>query len=876
MITWTPAARAEWDRFVARPRPDLAASGADALEVLEDLRRHVEHEATTEGLQTLTAEDIRRLLTRLGPVAPGLETTTPGPPVRREPALRRGQAIWLALLGVVLPALTVLIELTTGMCAATFFDPVPTRWHVLLAAFVPVANGAALNALLRCDARRRTALGWANAFAFGIALFYAVLFLPLLLPGLLTVVFFGWGLLPLSPLLAVVATGFIRSHLRRLGAGLDVSLPGFWRGLALAALAVAPAEAPSWITRSALRLAVSEVAAQQQRGLAWLRALGDTDILLRECYGRTRGAQEMDLVAWLITGGPRVTPERAREVYYRVTGTPFNAVPAPHVRTARGAFAALDEWTWDTDQGGERVGGRVKGLSLHASRLDAVVEPDAAVGYWEWVLEFKNNSTQAREARAQILLPPGGVVSRLTLWVHGEEREAAFAGRAQTRRAYQEVAIRQRRDPVLVTTAGPDRVLMQCFPVPAEGGLMRVRLGITAPLPLTAAETATLHWPCFVERNFTIAEDFRHALWVEGPGDLRPLGPELRAEQPRPGFAAARGQVRENALANGNCQVRVARPAAVNRVWTADSRSGRGGFVAGTFTAAPPFQPSRVIMVLDGSRSMARVWPDVAAALDGLPAHAEIGVMLAGDEPAVLADVAVLDAAQRAALQSRVAALRAAGGRDNLPALTRAWELAAEKPDAAIVWVHAAQPVLLSSAEALIQALGRRPRGPRLFAVQTKPGPNRVLEQLDGIPAVQSVARRGGVAEDLRRLFQGWSADQAALRLELEHVNEPPAAEPGLREAGPHLARLWAATEARRLHAAKKTEAAVHLAAAYQLVTPASGAVVLETQEQYDRHGLQPADPTTVPAIPEPRTSSLLAFAAVLWLLLWKRRRRAA
>jgi hypothetical protein len=872
MITWTPAARAEWDRFVARPRPDLAASGADALEVLEDLRRHVEHEATTQGLQTLTAEDVRRLLTRFGPPEPVPEPASA--PVSLASGPPRKPSLWLALLGVVLPALTLLIELTTGMCAATFFDPMPTIWHVLLAAFVPAANGVALNTILRHDARRRTALGWANAFAFGIALFYAVLFLPLLLPGLLTVVFWGWGLLPLSPLLAVVATVFIRNHLRRLGAGLDASLPGFWRGLALAVLAVALAEAPSWITRSALRLAVSDMAAEQQRGVAWLRALGDTDILLRECYGRTRGAQEMDLVAWLITGGPRVTPERAREVYYRVTGTPFNAVPAPRVRTARGAFAALDEWTWDNDQGGERVGGRVKGLGLHASRLDAVVEPDAAVGYWEWTLEFKNSSGQAREARAQILLPPGGVVSRLTLWVNGEEREAAFAGRAQTRQAYQEVAIRQRRDPVLVTTAGPDRVLMQCFPVPADGGLMRVRLGITAPLPLTAADAATLRWPCFVERNFTIAEDFRHALWVEGPGELRPFGPELHAEQPRPDFAAARGQVREDALANGVCQVRVARPAGVNRVWTADSRSGRGGYVAGTFTTARPFQPSRVVLVLDSSRSMAPALPDVAAALDDLPATAEIALVLAGDEPIVLAEATMLDDARRAALRSRVAALRAAGGRDNLPALTRAWELAAEKPDAAIVWVHATQPVLLSSAEALTQAFGRRPRGPRLFSVQTKPGPNRVLEQLDGVPAVQSVARRDGVAEDLRHLFQGWSADQATLRLELEHVGEQPAAEPGLREVSPHLARLWAATEARRLHAAKNTDAAVRLAAAYQLVTPASGAVVLETQEQYDRHGLHPADPTTVPAIPEPRTSSLLVFAAAVWLLLKRRRLR--
>lgn len=104
-----------------------------------------------------------------------------------------------------------------------------------------------------------------------------------------------------------------------------------------------------------------------------------------------------------------------------------------------------------------------------------------------WTLEFRNDGVPDRETRAQILLPPGGVVSRLTLWANGEEREAAFAGRSKVRAAYQEVAVQQRRDPVLVTTAGPDRVLIQCFPVPRNGGTMKVRLGITAPLLLTPA-----------------------------------------------------------------------------------------------------------------------------------------------------------------------------------------------------------------------------------------------------------------------------------------------------------------------------------------------------------------------------------------------------
>ena len=102
-------------------------------------------------------------------------------------------------------------------------------------------------------------------------------------------------------------------------------------------------------------------------------------------------------------------------------------------------------------------------------------------------MDFKNQSNFQREARAKIKLPPGAVVSRLTLWINDEEREAAFAARGKVTEAYTQV-VRRRRDPVLVTTAGPDRILVQCFPVPPDGRTMKIRIGITAPLVIEELE----------------------------------------------------------------------------------------------------------------------------------------------------------------------------------------------------------------------------------------------------------------------------------------------------------------------------------------------------------------------------------------------------
>lgn len=45
MITWTDTAKEELENYFNRIRPGLEASGADASEVIEDIRRHIEQEA---------------------------------------------------------------------------------------------------------------------------------------------------------------------------------------------------------------------------------------------------------------------------------------------------------------------------------------------------------------------------------------------------------------------------------------------------------------------------------------------------------------------------------------------------------------------------------------------------------------------------------------------------------------------------------------------------------------------------------------------------------------------------------------------------------------------------------------------------------------
>jgi hypothetical protein len=140
-----------------------------------------------------------------------------------------------------------------------------------------------------------------------------------------------------------------------------------------------------------------------------------------------------------------------------------------------------------------------------------------------------------------------------------------------------------------------------------------------------------------------------------------------------------------------------------------------------------------------------------------------------------------------------------------------------------------------------------------------------VLEKLDGLKPVRSILRLGDLGDDLGHLFNAWSAHAGALECVRERVAPAsPEGRPQGAETSMHLARLWAAEEVSRLCEARHYTNAMQLAARYQLVTPVSGAVVLETQAQYERAGLQPVPPESVPMVPEPSASLLLLLGLMI------------
>ncbi|MDT8759342.1 PEP-CTERM sorting domain-containing protein [Sphingomonas psychrotolerans] len=752
------------------------------------------------------------------------------------------------IIASIFPAIVIVVEFATGLCASAFFDPMPTIGHLLLIALVPIINFLLWQALQRDD----VAPAWllvAGGVSIAIAASYSLLFLPMLPFALVAILFLGIGLLPFAPVAGLVLS------MRWTNEAASLRTRG-WRsvigGFALGVFALLLVDLPATITEIALDRYRGD-AEDRRSAVALMRALGDRDMLLRQSYGDT--ARASGVASFLVSGwsfGVFRNEERptgaARELYYRVTGKAFNAVPRP--RQGVGDRARL--FAWDDDRGGEEVGGRVPNLALTGSRIDGSVAARDNLAYVEWTIDLANSGEAQQEARFTVALPEGAVATRATLWVNGEPREASIAGRGETRAAYAAV-VNASRDPLLITTDGAQRLLVQAFPIQPDA-TMRLRIGVTAPFAIAPDGRRTLALPAIVERNFDLASGLRHAVWIEGPETTRTMLPD-------------------SALLAG--RFRIGLPQVTTPTETLGGvPAQQGGTAALTVTqrierVAAPRGP--VMLVVDSSADMTKIATALPPALAAIAPGRMVGLMVAGDAPRLVA-VRPWSLDQAARIRTALAEIRFRGGQDDRAALAAALQ-ALPRADATLLWLHGAQPVRFTSPEpALEQALDRLPGLPRLVRYQVTPGRAMTLEGNRWFDGAQFPSPSGDLARDLRALLTNVAGDVPRWSV----VRAPVAG--GTPTGSPHIVRLWAAEKlaGQRISRGKEREAGIALAHRLNIVTPISGAVVLETNRDYGANGLPVPDPDAVPTVPEPETWALLILIALASAWLLKRQRGLA
>jgi hypothetical protein len=305
------------------------------------------------------------------------------------------------------------------------------------------------------------------------------------------------------------------------------------------------------------------------------------------------------------------------------------------------------------------------------------------------------------------------------------------------------------------------------------------------------------------------------------------------------------------------------------------ARAGQGAEIVQDIVSNPPKAPSALMIVVDGSVRVEAAAAGISAALDKIPAGTPVGLIIAA-EPMRKFDHAPWSEARKLAAAEMIAATSFAGGQDNTRALADAL-LDVEKYDnAALLWVHGPQPITFrDTAGVLEQAASRLVRRPQVWLMPTEPGPNEALPDLPWAWAARSIPASANLDADLSafvsRVFLAGSMPT------IRRTEAPPylASEKPERAAGSeHIARLWARDRVLTLMSENEMnrDAAVALATEYRLVTPVSGAVVLETQQQYDDSRLTPSTKAAVPTVPEPEEWALIILSALAFLWLMRRR----
>ena len=872
MISWNPDARQVFEQFCEKHRDILLATGADPDEVFADWHALIETRAAGQNEPEVGVERVHAETTRLAEALHQLESMQETEAASPKTAItqrlltgfRIGTRILLWLLGVILPAGVLLFELVAGFCADILFDPLATWLHTVLIALVPLANAWAMLAISR--RRPSKTAGILNGWALGIAAFYTLQFIVITPFAFIALLYFGIGLIPLAPLLALVSAFLLRRRLRQTAAASRSAPPAaLWRTAIPAFLLLILLSIPQMVVPSCTHRAQDPDPATQRRAIRILRTIGDKDLLLRNCYQAPENIDLLAIISRTIagTGHKRISPAASQKAYYRVTGTPYNAAPPPRVKGWHGQ-ELLRTSSFDPALGGDQVAARIRNLTLSQSRLDGRIDTGSGMAYMEWTLEFANASPVAREARALIELPPGGVVSRVTLWINDEPHEAAFGGRAQTRRAYQQVAVQQRRDPVLVTTAGPDRVLLQCFPVPVDGTI-KTRIGITAPLtvPDAAQAEALLRLPAFVEQNFGVASNVQTTVWLESDADALTVSDSLSSFGTPGQPATIRGKLPPDSRERAPfLRLPLALPPPPRIAKDPRLPEHQGILQTLQIPDAEATFPPALALVIDGSARMKPHAETIRSLLAGIPDATRLYCVIASDLP--------LAAEGRPPRR-----LRFAGGCDNGEALALAAEWAVRHDHAPILWLHAAQPLPSAKLEDLRQAADFSRGQLRIHSVQFGKGANLIAEKMTDLRVIRPLP----VFDDsAAAILQALQSPRPAWQRTLVALADAPA---DAADGSSHIVRLWAAEEVARLsHPYRKDggKKAVEIATGYQLVTPVSGAVVLETAAQYAANDLTPVDAATTPGIvPEPGTIGLILLGGTsLWLARRRRQKQAA
>ncbi len=743
--------------------------------------------------------------------------------------------IFVITFGSILPGIALLGYGIYSLSSSTAKSNIPEELGKLaLLLIVPLFNFYVWSAVRKKYLIRPRLVGVMNGLALGLSVSWMLIWLKLLfLHGDVTCKF-GWLLLLLtSPFLFFAAACLSFDLWRKVEPSIArITTTYSVLGGLLSMLFVFTPMARAFYVQSTLTDAKYATGIKQTKALATIRALATDEDLLPSRHPVSGFALAELLIP---SRGLDDATDRARDLYFKITGTPF--------------ASTADEQAEQSSN----VGAVVPGLSLAKSQMSGFIDAATLSSSIDWSFTFHNSTSETQEVRAEICLPKKSVVSRATLWIDGSPRDAAVGPTARTRQAYESVVDRK-RDPLLVTMSAPDRLLIQCFPLTPIDGEMKIRIGFKVPLETADTKTCSMQLPALLSSNFGQPKRHRFSFSTK---DAPVLGlPGVVVQKNPTGYSLA-GVIKATDGKKVSSSLKVQR-STQGEIATSDWYSKNRRYIVQQLKEVATVAPNHLFVVLDQSASLKDDCAQIKKALSTIPSNFQPLVYCVKeqdpDEVVKVADTMKQSSGTEAQAETLPKSVKEAqnsiepdafiGGQDNRSALREALETAAEQPGNAVLWIHGPQPLTQSTKESMPLDLMR---SVRLYDLQIGTGQNSILPavQKDDVSKrlnCETVPHQDSISKDLSQLMSNWQIGKKRLAVQrkmVAHARQSKVVTD--RTISAQSTCLWANEEVSRLIASGHEQDAEDLAVRYQLVTPLTGAVVLENLKEYKMHKLDGA-----------------------------------
>lgn len=475
---------------------------------------------------------------------------------------------------------------------------------------------------------------------------------------------------------------------------------------------------------------------------------------------------------------------------------------------------------------------KVVGLTLADSKISGHVDANALTSVTYWTMVFGNNSDAPQEAQAKIALPPNAAISRVTLWVNGKPQEAAFNSTWRVEQAYQWITERH-RDPLLITETANGIVNLQAFPVP-KFGEMKIRIGITSGLDAKSKRDFSFAAPRIISSNFGI-DEAKTFVKLESNAPISSNAEDGQSVS-RSGKLIYTGQILPG---GGRSYQFVAHRVTDFAGYSARATHSKEDMIISERLVKSADDVSKLAIVIDGSKAVKANRDDIKRALENIPKNINAKVFFADHRDDV--EASSIDQAI-----NRLDTLDYSGGVDDTKSLIAARKHIGRNAHAAIVWIHGPQPIVFPQDQSsLRQLMMSGEHRLKIYDFQLDADQSNevksYLAKLDhsASPDFRSIEQGGSVEEDLTSFFKSSSANNSEYTVVREKIaNKHSSSTSYDFPIASRLSTVWAANEARRCAELGQMETAVLLGTAYRVVTPATGAVVMELQSDYEYQDL--------------------------------------